>query len=163
MPVHPDQATRKGPKPIIIKCKNRVDECQRIINISKIFLEGSGPFNDITLKVHPSQIGILYRMKMQKDNTVFFEFLKELNRLTPVTWLNRDSYSKTKVFEQTIKIQTVDSAKGLQYKVVFVMWADLFDPRNPADSGSGTATSVCSTYTTGGCAHNHVFKAECFY
>ena len=134
VPVHPDQATRKGPKPIIIRCMNRFDECQRIINISKIFLEGSGPFNDLTLKVHPSQIGILYRMKMEKDNTVFFDFLKELNRVAPVTWLSRDSYSKTKVFDQTIKIQTVDSAKGLQYKVVFVMWADLFDPRNPADS-----------------------------
>ena len=25
------------------------------------------------------------------------------------------------------------SAKGLQYRVVFVMWTDLFEPRTPAD------------------------------
>ncbi len=133
VPVHPDQATRKGPKPIILKCRDRVDECQRIINISKIFLEGSGPFNDIMIKAPPNQIGILYRKKLGKDNDVFMEFYKELSKVSPVTWLNRDPYSRTKVFEHTIKIQTVDSAKGLQYKVVFVMWADLFDPRNPVD------------------------------
>ncbi len=138
VPVFPDQAIRRGPPPIILKCKDRVDECQRIINISKIFLEGSAPFNDITMKVNPEHIGILYRMLTSKDKSTFEEFLKELKTISPVTWLNKDPYSRTKVFEQTIKVQTVDSAKGLQYKVVFVMWADLFDPRNPANMDQET-------------------------
>jgi superfamily I DNA/RNA helicase len=38
-----------------------------------------------------------------------------------------------KVFEQSMKVQTVASAKGLQYRVVFVMWADLFEPHARAD------------------------------
>ena len=46
-------------------------------------------------------------------------------------FLYRDS--RTKVFEQSIKVQTVYSAKGLQYRVVFVLWADLFDARAPAE------------------------------
>jgi len=36
-------------------------------------------------------------------------------------------------FEQSMKVQTVASAKGLQYRVVFVMWADLFEPHTRAD------------------------------
>jgi superfamily I DNA/RNA helicase len=83
--------------------------------------------------VPPNQIGILYRKKMRKDSAVLIEFTKELNKVAPVTWLTQDSSSRKRVFEQTIKIQTVDSAKGLQYKVVFVMWGDLFDPLNPSD------------------------------
>ena len=47
--------------------------------------------------------------------------------------LNEDYYSRTKVFEPSIKVQTVASSKGLQYKVVIVMWADLFDPLLPED------------------------------
>ena len=70
---------------------------------------------------------------MFKDHEVFKTFLKDLGTLAPVTWLNEDYYSRTKVFEKSIKVQTVASSKGLQYRVVFVMWADLFEPQVPAD------------------------------
>jgi superfamily I DNA/RNA helicase len=70
---------------------------------------------------------------MYKDNEIFKAFLKDLGSLAPVTWLNEDYYSRTKVFEKSIKVQTVASSKGLQYRAVFVMWTDLFEPQNPAD------------------------------
>ncbi|RPI37113.1 MAG: hypothetical protein EHM53_11330 [Methanoregulaceae archaeon] len=73
------------------------------------------------------------RQKPFRDSDVFKNFLKDLSTLAPVTWLNEDYYSRTKVFEKSIKVQTVASSKGLQYRVVFVMWADLFSPRSPSD------------------------------
>ena len=133
MPVDPSQAIRRGPIPILLQCKDRNDECQRIINISKVLLKGTVPFNDISITLNPQDIGILYIKKPVKDNDVFQKFLKELPTVAPVTWLNRDYYARTKVFEQSIKVQTVASAKGLQYRAVFVMWADLFEPHTPAD------------------------------
>ena len=133
VPVDPSQAIRRGPKPILIKCQDHADECKRIFNISKVLLEGNVPFNEIQITLQPHEMGILYAKKLHKDNEIFKNFLKDLSTLAPVTWLNENYYSRMKVFEQSIKVQTVASSKGLQYRVVFVMWADLFEPHTPAD------------------------------
>ena len=127
------QAIRRGPKPILLKCTDHAAECKRIVSVSKVLLEGNVPFNEIQISLQPQEIGILYVKRPHKDYEIFKHFLKDLGTLAPVTWLNEDYYSRTKVFEQSIKVQTVASAKGLQYRVVFVMWTDLFEPRTPAD------------------------------
>ena len=48
-------------------------------------------------------MGILYPRKMYNDYETFKAFLKDLGTLAPVTWLNEDYYSRTKVFEKSIK------------------------------------------------------------
>jgi hypothetical protein len=133
VPVDPNQAIRRGPKPILLRCQDHADECKRICNIANVLLHGDVPFNDIRITLQPQDIGILYVRKPYKDAGIFKGFLTDLGSLAPVTWLNEDYYARTKVFEQSIKVQTVASSKGLQYRVVFVMWADLFSPRTPAD------------------------------
>ena len=133
VPVDPSQAIRRGPKPILIKCQDHADECKRIVNISKVLLDGNVPFNEIQISLQPHEMGILYAKKLHKDNEIFKSFLKDISTLAPVTWLNENYYSRMKVFEQSMKVQTVASAKGLQYRVVFVMWADLFEPHARAD------------------------------
>ena len=127
------QAIRRGPKPIPLRCTDHAEECRRIFNVANVFLKGSVPFNEIKITLQPQDVGILYARKPFRDNEVFKGFLKDLGTLAPVTWLNKDYYSLTKVFEKSIKVQTVASSKGLQYRVVFVMWADLFSPRTPAE------------------------------
>jgi len=134
VPVDPSQAIRYGPKPVLFNCKNHADECRKIIEVIIEFLEGKVTYHNNPIPVHPHEIGVLYVRKPHKDREVFKNFLKELGTLAPVTWLNEDYYSRMKVFEQSIKVQTVASAKGLQYRGVFIMWADLFNPRTPADS-----------------------------
>jgi len=133
VPVDPNQAIRRGPKPLLIRCQDHADECKRIANFVNTLLTGNIPFSEIKITVQPHEIGILYPRKMYKDNEIFKAFLKDLGSLAPVTWLNEDYYSRTKVFEKSIKVQTVASSKGLQYRAVFVMWTDLFEPQNPAD------------------------------
>ena len=69
----------------------------------------------------------------------FKAFLKDLGTLAPVTWLNEDYYSRAKVFEKSIKVQTVASSKGLQYRGLLVMWSDLFEPQiGGSDLGRGS-------------------------
>lgn len=133
VPVDPNQAIRRGPKPLLIRCQDHADECRRIVKLAKTLRSGSVPFSEIDITVQPHEIGILYPRKPYKDDETFKTFLTDLGTLAPVTWLNEDYYSRTKVFEKSIKIQTVASSKGLQYQAVFVMWADLFEPQNPAD------------------------------
>jgi hypothetical protein len=133
VPVDPDLAIRFGPKPTLIKGQNHADECKRIATIVKVLLSGIVPFNGITLPIKPHEIGILYNKKPHKDNETFKTFLQDLATIAPVTWLSEGYYSRTKFFEESIKVQTVASSKGLQYRVVFVMWADLFEPHSPSD------------------------------
>jgi hypothetical protein len=133
IPVDPSQAIRRGPKPLLIKCHDHADECRRIVNIAKVLFNGNVPFNDIKIALQPHELGILYPRREIKDYETFKNFLKDLGTLAPVTWLNEDYYSRTKVFEKSVKVQTVASSKGLQYRVVFVMWADLFEPHSKAD------------------------------
>jgi len=133
VPVDPNQAIRRGPKPLLIRCQDHADECRRIVKLAKTLLTGNVPFSEINLTIQPQEIGILYPRKPYKDDEPFKAFLNDLSSLAPVTWLNEDYYSRTKVFEKSIKVQTVASSKGLQYRAVFVMWADLFEPQNPAD------------------------------
>ena len=133
VPVDPNQAIRRGPKPLLIRCQDHADECRRIVKLAKTLLTGNVPFSEINLTIQPQEIGILYPRKPYKDDEPFKAFFNDLGSLAPVTWLNEDYYSRTKVFEKSIKVQTVASSKGLQYRAVFVMWADLFEPQNPAD------------------------------
>jgi len=37
------------------------------------------------------------------------------------------------VLDEGVKIQTVDSAKGLQYRVVILLWSDALVPFRPGD------------------------------
>lgn len=133
VPVDPSQAIRRGPRPGLYSCKDRSEECQKIITLVRQFLAGKVSFKESTITVLPEEIGILYLKKPYKDSEVFKNFLKDLANFAPVTWLNEDYYSRMKVFEKSIKVQTVASAKGLQYKVVIVMWADLFEPQTQPD------------------------------
>jgi hypothetical protein len=133
IPVDPSQAIRRGPKPVLYNCKDRTEECRKITDIIKRFLDGKITYKNNPVTILPHEIGILYIRKPYKDNEMFKSFLKDLGTLAPVTWLNEDFYSRMKVFEQSIKVQTVASSKGLQYRVVFVMWADLFEPYTRAD------------------------------
>lgn len=43
----------------------------------------------------------------------------------PYLWLNKDKSTRTRIFEQNVKLQSIHSAKGLQYRAVIVLWTDL--------------------------------------
>jgi len=101
VPVNPSQAIRSGPKPILLKCKDHADECNRLFNITNVLLNGSVPFNEIDISLQPQDIGILYVKKQYRDNDTFKKFLTDLGTLSPVTWLNEDYHSRFKVFEKS--------------------------------------------------------------
>lgn len=128
VPVNPETAIRRGPKPVLIHCNDHKDECKIIIRISKILLNG---FNSNGTKIDPlfpEDIGVLYGGRPKQDHHLFEEFIFNFARMVPVIWLNEDQDSKKKVVDPGVKVQTTHSAKGLQYRAVFVMWADTFTP-----------------------------------
>lgn len=133
IPVNPDQAIRKGKKPFLIQGVDHRDECQKTIQIVKSLLEGKLPNESTTIPHQPEDIGILYRKASYKDKELLKELISELSQIAPVVWVSEGYYSRSRVLEGGIKLQTVDSAKGLQYKTVIVLWADAFSPFHEED------------------------------
>ena len=82
------------------------------------------PIEPLDPRTDPQSIGILYPFKNKQDNGVFSELLKSLEDLCPVTWINQDRESRKRISEPGIKVQTIHSAKGLQYRAVILLWAD---------------------------------------
>ena len=78
------------------------------------------PIGDIA----PEEIGILYPAAGEDEKLLLGEFTGWLERKTPVVWLSEDSSARDGVGDPGVKIQTIHSAKGLQYRAVIIVWAD---------------------------------------
>jgi len=133
IPVNPEQAIRTGKKPFVIQGVDHRDECLKTIHIVKDLLEGKLPDGTITAVHQPKDIGILYRKASSKDKELLKELISELSQIAPIVWVSEGYYSRSRVLEGGIKLQTVDSAKGLQYKTVIILWADAFSPFHEED------------------------------
>jgi hypothetical protein len=126
IPVNPEQAKRHGPKPFLIQCKDHAHECRKLVDIVKSLLQGQLPDGTSCKTYEPEEIGIIYRRASANDKQLIRELREELSKFSPVIWLSEDYTTRSKVLEKGVKIQTVDSAKGLQYQVVIVIWPDSF-------------------------------------
>jgi hypothetical protein len=79
----------------------------------------------------PAQIGILYPWTPKSESPLLAELIKRLQTVAPVVWLHDDD--RDRVSEPGIKVQTIHSSKGLQYRAVILLWADRL-PRTFPDS-----------------------------
>lgn len=134
VPVDPSQAVRRGPRPILMNYLNLAEECTKVENMVKRFLNQKITYKDKPVTLQPKDIGILYPRIPYTEKERFSQFVEDLSQIAPVTWLNKNRNSRTKVFDPSIKVQTVASSKGLQYRAVILMWAGLFDHKNPGDA-----------------------------
>lgn len=130
--VDPKKCQRSnGIKPILLKSASREEESNKVIGIVKKLLNGFW-FDQKIKPLNPENIGILYRLSSKKEKIILGDFIKELHKIAPVLWIsNQGNENRTKITEPAIKIQTIHSAKGLQYRAVILLWADqlpaLFD------------------------------------
>lgn len=119
-------------RPILVQARSRRHECQRAKAIVETLLNGKS-FRDVRFSepLSPSQIGILYPWMPKDEVPLMQEFLKETETLAPVVWLKEDD--RDRVGEAAIKVQTIHSSKGLQYRAVILLWADRL-PRHFPDT-----------------------------
>lgn len=122
-----DKCLRVGDfKPVFIECKSRQDEVDLVVDKIRDLLQNQLWQGSKVPPVKAKDIGILYRHARGVDRPFLNALITQLKVITEVVWLSESSDSRDKVNESGIKIQTTHSAKGLQYAVVFVIWADLF-------------------------------------
>ncbi|MGG2196824.1 3'-5' exonuclease [Paenibacillus validus] len=114
--IPPQSTRRKGPEPFIKGFRNIQEEMN--------FVSKSITFLHQQKNIQLQDIAILYRVKNSHRISYIDEIrnsLKEHN--LAFTWVTESSESKRNFVrdENTIKISTIDSAKGLDFRVVFII------------------------------------------
>lgn len=142
--VDPNNCVRSsGVKPVLLKSKDKNSESIEVIKIVKNLLDGQWFGNKIDEPLQTKDIGIFYPLMYKKDRKIMeglVEELENLEKVDRVIWLTDPKNTKNKAlaFAPGIKIQTIHSAKGLQYKAVILLWTnnlprpDYFDDADEA-------------------------------
>lgn len=139
VPLMPQNSIRNGPAPLAIKAANRPDEVEKIVGVVKDLLSGNWNSSRFEAPLLPSEIAILYshlsrRKKVPESIELLRAKLKTQNILA--VWLQDPADDKAwmKINDPGVKIQTIHSAKGLQYRAVIMMRADILPiPGNTQD------------------------------
>ncbi len=87
-----------------------------------------------TVPLKPEEIGIFYPKLVNRP--LLESLIAGLSELAPTRWLSKpkDAAAHLAVNEAAIKVQTIHSAKGLQYKAVLVLWTDLLPAGSTAEA-----------------------------
>lgn len=110
-----------GATPLLVRCSNRNAEVLAVIDFVKSLLVGAGPTP--TSPFAPHEIGILYR----KKDACLPDLIEGLKRISPTLWLSEGATgqdARQRVLEPGVKVQTIHSAKGLEYRAVILVFAD---------------------------------------
>ena len=121
--VDPDQCTRlAGSDAVLLTKQTRQDEVDRVVRVVGDLLDGKW-FGESIPPLKPEEIGIIYRC----DHGLIGGFRAKLEAIRdycPVVWLTeKGKKAKGRIGEPGVKILTMHSAKGLQFKAVAILFA----------------------------------------
>jgi len=121
--VDPDKCIRlAGSETVLLTKETKQDEVDRVVRVVGDLLDGRW-FGETIPPLKPDQIGILYRMDHGLING-FRDRLKAIKRDCPVVWLTeKGKNAKGRIGEAGVKILTMHSSKGLQFKAVILLFA----------------------------------------
>ncbi|MFE7062048.1 3'-5' exonuclease [Sutcliffiella sp. NPDC057660] len=117
--ISPKSTKRKGPEPAILKSDSFAKEMQIIARqIQQLHNVKKVPYSEML---------ILYRVKRTHQTDIIGTIQRALQKEgIPATWITENEASK-RAFnreEETVKISTIDSSKGLDFQAVFIVKAD---------------------------------------
>ncbi len=128
--VDPGCAVREGPLPKAFAAKTRELEIDAIVRrvadwLHRGFLTESGEHE----RLLASDIAILYPRCPDALKAQFEDFLQRLAALSPVRLIASGASAQarrgTALSESPLTVGTIHSAKGLQFRAVILMWADM--------------------------------------
>jgi len=126
-------AIRKtGIRPCLVKSPDRTSEIETAVLAIKNLLNGKWAGQTIP-PLCAEEIAVFYPRATEDEKMRLLEFQGKLkDQGIESLWLSNPPANRKKVFEPGVKIQTINSAKGLQYKAVIILWADIL-PRDFGD------------------------------
>ncbi|MCA1318381.1 NERD domain-containing protein [Bacillus tianshenii] len=117
--ISPKSTKRNGPEPAIVKAESFAKEIQIIARqIQQLHKVKKVPYSEML---------ILYRVKRTHQTDIIGTIQRALQKEgIPATWITENEASK-RAFnreEETVKISTIDSSKGLDFQAVFIVKSD---------------------------------------
>ncbi|WFR62790.1 3'-5' exonuclease [Paenibacillus amylolyticus] len=138
--IPPQFTNRKGPEPLIYRSKSTQAEMAFVAkSIDYLRREKSFPLKDIA---------ILYRVQESNQVNSIEELGKALNENhLPYNWVTQNDLSKKNFNreEESIKVLTIDSAKGLDFRAVFMISIETM-PRKAGKSNEVDEREVSRFY-----------------
>lgn len=127
--LNPESAVRSsGIKPVLVS-GSQGEIGDAILKIVSDLLSGKFNGHNLNSPLLPGEIAILYPSLTNGIKRTFFFILNGLkDKGVPVLWANTP-FLKTLVCSPDLKLMPIYSAKGLQYKAVILLGADMM-PRN---------------------------------
>lgn len=117
--IAPQSTKRKGPEPGILKSANFFDEMRLVARqIKKLNEDRKVPFDEML---------ILYRVKRTYQYPIIDIIKRSLSEAgLPFFWITENDVSKRsyKKDDGKVKISTIDSSKGLDFRAVFIVNVD---------------------------------------
>ncbi len=132
MEVSPKRALRQGPWPKVILAESRESEVNAVLGLVRQWVaEGFETANGRST-ISANDIGILYPRLRRRDRVVMERLCAKLAEFKVVRLSGEEATGSPA--DNGIKISTIHSAKGLQFRAVILMWTDLLpselDDRN---------------------------------
>jgi len=117
--IPPQAAKRRGPEPVIKRFARLKEEMAYVSeSIARLHHEQRIPYGDMA---------VLYRVKNSHNQPYIDDIRDSLNiHSLPYTWITEDTEASRDFVhdEDTIKISTIDGAKGLDFRAVFIVNAE---------------------------------------
>ena len=114
-----------GIAPVFVDAVDHLEECRRAWQLVRDLLRGRWDAHEVP-PLAPAEIGVLYARLGKKavHAPLLRRFVAGLAKLAPTVWLSDpgNRAARTQIGRPAIKVQTIHSAKGLQYRAVVLLW-----------------------------------------
>ena len=133
LPVEPDTAIRSGPEPWLIRLDDATSEMHYAAALIETWLRGGLEIGGRRQRVKPGDIAVLYPRR--RPDAAATALCDRLNGFTRAVLPAGDKPTGT-LRDQAVKILPMHSARGLQFRIVLLLWADLLpSPFKNRDDG----------------------------
>jgi hypothetical protein len=137
--IDPEQTVRRGSRLYTVQCTGRHAELRAVEHLVRELLAGRWGELALSRPFTGAEIGILYPRASQEEKALLRTLearLKALPGSGGAIWIRRDAAehidTRHQIAAPGIKILTVESSRGLQFRTVLLIFADKFD-----EQGSG--------------------------
>jgi superfamily I DNA/RNA helicase len=132
LPVEPDTAIRSGPEPWLIRLDDAASEMHYAAALIETWLRGGLEIGGRRQRVTPADIAVLYPRR--RPDAAVTALCDRLNGFTRAVLPAGDKPTGT-LRDQAVKILPMHSARGLQFRIVLLLWALLPSPFKSCDDG----------------------------
>jgi ATP-dependent exoDNAse (exonuclease V) beta subunit len=104
---------------------------KEIMNIIRGLLKGIFREKKLDAPLHPSEIAVLYPARTGSLSAEIDKLIADLKTITNVLWVtDPKNKNKENIGSPDLKVSTIHSAKGLQFKAVLIFGTEIL-PINP--------------------------------